>query len=156
MRVAIPVWNERVSPVFDAAARLVLVDVENGVERARREEALPESFLVRRAKRLAELGVTVLICGAISRPLAALLEASGINVLAWTAGPVNDVLQAYLAGRLPDPRWLMPGCGGRRQRQRGGRGRCGRGKPGSWLAFQFCNHAVVALIHSDCPLPTIL
>jgi len=126
MMVAIPVWNDRVSPVFDAASRLMLVHVENGVERARREEALPESFLARRAKRLAELGVTVLICGAISRPLAALLEASGINVLAWTAGPVNDVLQAYLAGRLPDPRWMMPGCGGRGQRHRRGRGPCGQ------------------------------
>jgi predicted Fe-Mo cluster-binding NifX family protein len=126
MRLAIPVWNDRVSPVFDAASRLVLVDVEDGAERARREEALPESFLAQRAKRLAELGVTVLICGAISRPLAALLEASGINVLAWTAGPVNDVLQAYLAGGLPDARWMMPGCGGRGQRHRRGRGPCGR------------------------------
>ena len=125
MRVAIPVWNDRVSPVFDAASRLMLVDVKGGVERARREEALPETFLARRARQLAELGVTVLICGAISRPLVALLEASGITVLAWTAGPVNDVLQAYLAGGLPDARWMMPGCGGRRQRRRGGRGSCG-------------------------------
>ena len=125
MRLAIPVWNDRVSPVFDAASRLMLVDVEDGVERARREETLPESFLARRARRLADLGVTVLICGAISRPLAALLEASGITVLAWTAGPVNDVLQAYLTGGLPDARWMMPGCGGRRQRRRRGRGPCG-------------------------------
>ncbi len=122
MRVAIAVWNDRVSPVFDAASRLMLVDVEDGVERARREEALPESFLARRAKRLAELGVTVLICGAISHPLSAVLAASGVTVIPWTAGPVDEVLAAYLKGRLPDPRWLMPGCGVRHQRHRGGRG----------------------------------
>jgi predicted Fe-Mo cluster-binding NifX family protein len=126
MRVAIPISNDRVSPVFDAASRLVLVDVENGVERARREETLSESFLPRRARRLAELGVTVLICGAVSRLLASMLASSGVTVIPWTAGPVNDVVAAYLKGKLPDPRWLMPGCGTRHERRRGGRGWCRR------------------------------
>jgi predicted Fe-Mo cluster-binding NifX family protein len=126
VRVAIPIWNERVSPVFDAARRLVLVDVEGGTEQARREEVIQECFVAQRARRLTELGVNVLICGAISRQLAAVLAASGITVIPWTAGPVEEVLVAYLNGRLPDPRWLMPGCGIRRQRHRGGRGWCGR------------------------------
>jgi predicted Fe-Mo cluster-binding NifX family protein len=121
MRVAIPFWNDRVSPVFDASRRLVVVDVEDGLERARHQETLQEEFPTRRARQLAQLGVNVLICGAISRPLATLLAASGITVIPWTAGPVDEVLAAYLAGRLPDPRWLMPGCGGKR-RHRGGRG----------------------------------
>jgi predicted Fe-Mo cluster-binding NifX family protein len=122
MRVAIPFWNDRVSPVFDAARSVMVVDVENGVERTRRQETLQEEFPTRRARQLAQLGVNVLICGAISRPLAALLAASGITLIPWTAGPVDEVLAAYLAGRLPDPRWLMPGCGGRRQRRRGAGG----------------------------------
>jgi predicted Fe-Mo cluster-binding NifX family protein len=121
MRVAIPTWNDRVSPVFDAARSVMVVDVENGVEQARRQETLQEEFPTRRARQLAQLGVNVLICGAISRPLAALLAASGITLIPWTAGPVDEVLTAYLAGRLPDPRWLMPGCGGKR-RHRGGHG----------------------------------
>jgi len=126
MRVAIPVWNERISPVFDAATRLVLVDFENGTEQSRREAMIEESFLAQRARRLVEFGVNVLICGAISRPLAAMLAASGVTVIPWTAGPVDEVLAAYLKGLLPDPRWLMPGCGVRRQRHRGGRGWCRR------------------------------
>jgi len=36
MRLAIPTWNDRVSPVFDTASRLVLVDVEQGTEQGRR------------------------------------------------------------------------------------------------------------------------
>jgi predicted Fe-Mo cluster-binding NifX family protein len=121
MRIAIPSWNDRVSPVFDAARRLVVVDIENGLERARHQESLQEELPTRRARQLAQLGVNVLICGAISRLLAALLAASGITLIPWTAGPVDEVLTAYLAGRLPDPRWTMPGCGGRR-RHRGGCG----------------------------------
>jgi predicted Fe-Mo cluster-binding NifX family protein len=121
MRVAIPFWNDRVSPVFDAARSVMVVDVENGVEQARRQETLQEEFPTRRARQLAQLGVNVLICGAISRPLAAMIAASGITLIPWTAGPVDEVLAAYLAGRLPDPRWIMPGCGGKR-RHRGGRG----------------------------------
>ncbi|MBI4573715.1 MAG: NifB/NifX family molybdenum-iron cluster-binding protein [candidate division NC10 bacterium] len=125
MRVAIPFWNDRVSPVFDAARRLVVVDVENGVEQTRHHETLQEEFPTRRARQLAQLGVNVLICGAISRPLVALLAGSGITLIPWTAGPVDEVLAAYLAGGLPDARWMMPGCGGRRQRHRGSRGPCG-------------------------------
>jgi predicted Fe-Mo cluster-binding NifX family protein len=115
MRLAIAVWNDRVSPVFDAAGRLLLIDIEQGQERARQEEVLSDAFPSRRMRRLTELGVNALICGGISRPLVTLLAESGISVCPWTAGPVDKVLRAYLEGRLHDPEWRMPGCGRRRQ-----------------------------------------
>jgi hypothetical protein len=55
MRAAIPVWNDCVAPVFDAATRLVLVDVENRVEQGRREQVLSDTFLARWARRLADV-----------------------------------------------------------------------------------------------------
>ncbi|MBI4200025.1 MAG: NifB/NifX family molybdenum-iron cluster-binding protein [Chloroflexi bacterium] len=120
MRLAIPVWDKRVSPVFDSAGQLLLVDIENGGERSWRWEAIAESVPIRRARRMVELGVNVLICGGISRPLAALLGASGIRVIPWRAGPVEEVLEAYRTGRLDEARWRMPGCGGGRRRHRRG------------------------------------
>lgn len=57
-----------------------------------------------------ELGVAVLICGGISRPLRQMIEACGIRVYPWMAGPVDEVLEAYRQGRLHEPRWMMPGC----------------------------------------------
>ena len=62
MRLAISIWNDRISPVFDAAGRLLLVDIEQGQERGRWEEVLPDVLPSRRMRRLAELGVNALIC----------------------------------------------------------------------------------------------
>ena len=114
MRVAIAVWNDRISPVFDTSSRLVLVDVEQGVERDRHlVEVGADSFPTQRARRLTELEVNVLICGAISRILAELVSASGVVVIPWVSGPVEGVLRAYLTKRLSNARWRMPDCRGR-------------------------------------------
>ena len=122
MRIAIAVWQSRVSPVFDVAGRLLVVEAESGRETSRTEETIAEPFLPRKVRRLRELGVNVLICGAISRPLAAMIAQAGIAVIPWIAGEVDQVLKGYLDGQLPDPRFLMPGCGrGHRWRRRGHR-----------------------------------
>jgi predicted Fe-Mo cluster-binding NifX family protein len=128
MRLAIPTWQRRVSPVFDTAQRLLIIDAADGSETARSEEDLRPVLPPQRVARLKELGVDVLICGAISRPLAGMIAASGIVVVPFIGGECDEVLAAYLDGRLPSPRFLMPGCcgPGRGWRHRG-RGRAGRG-----------------------------
>jgi predicted Fe-Mo cluster-binding NifX family protein len=111
MRVAIPIRGERISPVFDSAGQVLVVDLDDGQERSRCVAPLPADPLVGRVTRLEELGVKVLICGGISRALRGLIEAGGICVRSWTAGPVEEVLEAYRQGRLHETQWLMPGCG---------------------------------------------
>jgi len=114
MRLAIPVWNDRVSPVFDTAGRVLLLDLADGIEQARRPVEVAQATVpTERAMRLAELGVNVLVCGAISRPLASCLSAAGIILIPWVSGALEEVLRAYLTDRLSDPCWRMPGCGGR-------------------------------------------
>jgi predicted Fe-Mo cluster-binding NifX family protein len=129
MRVAIPVWNNRVSPVFDTARQLLVAEIEEGREPSRTQEDLSEGLPLLRARRLAELGVNVLVCGAISRPLAILLAAVDVRVVPWTAGPVEDVLAAYIGGHLRDSRWRMPGCGEWKQDPPGGN-KCRKGPRG--------------------------
>jgi len=126
MRVAIPTWDARVSPVFDVARRLLVVDIEGDVEVSREETGLEKTQVVPRARRVAELGVDVLICGAVSRPLEAMLVSAGVRVVPQTCGPVEDVLRAFVSGQLADNAFLMPGCCGRRRRFRG---RHRRGRP---------------------------
>ncbi|MBN1851245.1 MAG: NifB/NifX family molybdenum-iron cluster-binding protein [Pirellulales bacterium] len=121
MRAAIPICDGRISPVFDAARRLLLVDIENGREIWRTEQIMDEPEPTFRARRIVEFGANILICGAISRPLEATLVSAGVEVIPQTCGQVEEVLRAFMAGQLTEQAFLMPGsCGHRRRRSHGG------------------------------------
>jgi len=109
MKIALPIWNGFVSSVFDFAHRLLLVDIQNGSQINRSEISLTSESIPQRAGRLRTLGVDVLICGAISRPLMYMLTASGIEVLPYVTGRVDEILQAYITGQLSQPQFLSPG-----------------------------------------------
>jgi len=116
MKVALATWDGRISPVFDVARQVLIVEVENGEAAGRHEESLPGTDPQAQAERLAALGPQVLICGAISRLMAEMVAGKHVRVLPFTAGDVEQVLAAWLAGALPGPAWSMPGCHGRKTR----------------------------------------
>jgi len=120
MKVALTVWEDRISPVFDVARTLLIVELENG-EIAGRDYvpmfAEPSSLL---AERLRELGVDVLICGAISQVPAIILETGGVRLLAFIGGNVEEVLTSYVKGEPIASIYSLPGCG-RSQGWHGGR-----------------------------------
>jgi predicted Fe-Mo cluster-binding NifX family protein len=121
MRVAIPCWQGRVSPVFDAAGTVLVIDIENGREHQREERPLTRTDVLARAGEFLKLCADVLICGAISAPLEATLVSSGVRVLGFVCGPIEEVLAAFLDGELARQAFWMPGCGGRRRRLGQGR-----------------------------------
>ena len=106
--------------MFDVARHLLVVEADGGTEVSRHEEELHETSVGDRAKRIADGGLDVLICGAISRTLEAVLISEGVQVLSYRCGPAEDVLGAFVAGQLTDEAFLMPGCCGRRRQSRGG------------------------------------
>jgi len=119
MRLAISTLDDRISPVFDVARQLLVVDIDHGEEVGSRTTPLEEETPAARARHVAALGVTVLICGAVSRPLERLLLGEGLEVFPQRCGPVGEVLSAFLSGRLTEDAFRMPGCC--RRRFRGGR-----------------------------------
>ena len=126
MKLAIPIWNDRVSSAFDFAHRLLLVDIERGRETSRSEVPFSPESDPEKVNSLKSLGVEVLICGAISRSLASQVRSSGIKILPYVVGQVDEVLKAYLTGRLIHPKFALPGSwpGARRgfcRRRRGPR-----------------------------------
>jgi predicted Fe-Mo cluster-binding NifX family protein len=132
MRVAIAHWQGRIAPVFDVAGNLLLVDVEAGIIQGRHSVSFKGESFRERVRKLAESGVDVLICGAISWPLEAALRTARIKVFHETCGEVESVLESFIRGRLPEQAFLKPGSHGRtqaaRRRYRGG-GKKGRQTP---------------------------
>jgi predicted Fe-Mo cluster-binding NifX family protein len=117
MKVAIPLWQGRVSPVFDEASRLLIVDILDGSEKCRKEESLLTHNPFERAQVFPKLGIELLICGMISRKQQAALDSAGIRIIPHICGSMEEVITAFLEGRLENGALLMPGCG-RRKRTR--------------------------------------
>lgn len=110
MKIAISIYNGNVSNVFDFAPRLMVFEFEGGKEIDRFAILLDRQFLPQRVGELAKHGIDVLICGAISRRLAGMVVASGVELLPYVTGRVDDVLRAYLVGQLVQPQFRMSGC----------------------------------------------
>ncbi len=124
MKLALTVWGNRISPVFDSARTLMVVELRDGLVQSRRLEPCRLEPPFFRASWFTSLGVDELICGAITRQTAQGLESVGVHVIGFITGEVEEILEAYTNGRLAAPRFAMPGCGGRHRKQgRGGRGR---------------------------------
>ncbi|MFO7496562.1 MAG: hypothetical protein R6X05_13140 [Desulfobacterales bacterium] len=110
LKIIIPVWEDKLSPLLDTATRLLLVEALNGAVTSRCEVLLDEADLSRRCFRIWRLEADVLICGAVSRPFARLLAAEPrLTIIQGISGPVREVLQAFLRGALNRPRFMMPG-----------------------------------------------
>jgi len=134
MKIAIPTWNGRVSPVFDTASRLLVIEIREKSEVDRFETDISEHFLPSKSIRLTGLEIDTLICGAISRPLAYMITTAGMKLIPWIAGQVEEVLQAFLKDNLFDPRFIMPGCAGNWGKGPGGRhGQAGRRRRGTYF-----------------------
>ncbi|MFH1709251.1 MAG: NifB/NifX family molybdenum-iron cluster-binding protein [Planctomycetota bacterium] len=131
MKVALVLWNGRISPVFDTARNVEVLEVVDGQVTGRQEMALGPDEPNTRAARLAELGVDTLVCGAVSSLLAGVITGRGIHLIPFVAGEAAEVLAAFMAGGLPDPALALPGCCGMRVRARrggAGRGNCRGGR----------------------------
>jgi len=108
--VAIPIWQQRVSPVLDTATRLLVLTCQEGREIARRAIQLDSMTAADIAGCMAEQRVNVLLCAAISHELQSALERGGVQVCRHLCGDVERILQAFACGRLDSREFHMPGC----------------------------------------------
>jgi predicted Fe-Mo cluster-binding NifX family protein len=113
--IAIPISQERISPLLDAAARLLLVTRQRGKEVARKEVVLNAQSPEELARSVAELRVDVLLCAALSQDLHRALERRGVRVQPHLCGEVAAVVQAFGCDRLNQSKFRMPGCWGQHQ-----------------------------------------
>ncbi len=112
MIAAFATWNGRIAPVFDVTRHLYLVEREEAQIIRESEAPLHGESAAQLALTLVDLKVNVLICGAISQPLQAMVTAYGIEVIPFVAGALREVIEAWMQGKLLlRGTFAMPGCG---------------------------------------------
>jgi len=123
VKAALAVWDGRMAPVFDVSREALVLTIEDGAITSRSTESIETSMTQLKLERLTALGIQTLVCGAITEPLQHELSARGVKVIGFVAGEIDDVVRSLLDGTLPTRALCMPGCCGRQNRFRGGRGR---------------------------------
>ena len=127
MRLAIPVHDDHIAAVADFADALLLLDIQGRTITRRGTLGFAVPLVPAKVAILDQNKVDILICGAVSRPFAGMVIHSGMELVPFISGSIDDVVNAYLGGSLNDPRFFMPGHGRgmnwccQRQRRRRGR-----------------------------------
>ncbi|MGC9421914.1 MULTISPECIES: NifB/NifX family molybdenum-iron cluster-binding protein [Vibrio] len=119
MKVALTIWNNRISPVFDVAQHVLLLEAQQSVIQQQQVVDLPVDSAINKLTFLVSQKVDLLICGAISRSLQLAIEEQGINVYPFCSGEVSELIECWQKDQLERVSFAMPGCGKRRRiRQR--------------------------------------
>ena len=121
-KIALSIWENRISPVMDSAGQLLIIEYEDKKELNRQLIYIPDIDLVKKVNFFQTQGVELLICGAISRQLLQILSVSGIKVIPFIRGSINKVLSAYIHEYLGEDSFFLPGyqrCRRKQNRRRG-------------------------------------
>ena len=105
-----PIWEGRISPVLDVAGRFLVIHLVKRREVSRREFLVAPTQPTSLINAIKELGIDVLVCGAVSQVIADGLAHAGVRVLPFICGDVEAVLQAFLLDALDQREFRMPGC----------------------------------------------
>ncbi|TCS40368.1 NifB/NifX family molybdenum-iron cluster-binding protein [Reinekea marinisedimentorum] len=110
MKVAITVWQQRVSPVFDVSANLLMLSLHDGKIADEQAIPLPTSGPAAKLAFIAALQPDVLICGAMSAQIQHVAETHPWQLYAFMKGSVRRVMRALIAGGVLADDFSLPGC----------------------------------------------
>jgi predicted Fe-Mo cluster-binding NifX family protein len=113
MRVAIPVFQSKISPRFDSTQEFVLLEIEKSKVMKREDLPIKGWPLSAKLKHMVDLGVDTLICGGIDLESMQQLNLSGIKVYSWITGEMEDVVTCFLNRGLESG--IILGARGRRK-----------------------------------------
>jgi predicted Fe-Mo cluster-binding NifX family protein len=109
MKLAMPIYQGRIAPVFETCRQLVVVSQGPAGDVVVAEADWSTANRSSRPMRLKELGVEVLLCGGITSRMEYQIRMHGVFVVSWLAGEMREVLVAFRQGRLAEPKFSMPG-----------------------------------------------
>ena len=108
-RIAIPIFQNRISPVLDACRNLMVVDIEDGKESRLMIISLAGMTCLERSATIFRRRIDTIICAGISDLMSRYMTGRGINLVSGIAGDADRIIEAYCQHRLCDDRYLMPG-----------------------------------------------
>ena len=119
--IAVPVFQDRVSPLMDVSNRYMIYEAEDGEIKQRISISLNTDGESQRVEKLKEIGVNTIICGAVSGYVAHIVDEKGMRLISMIYGPIEEIIDQYLANSLAS---YCPGSTGCANRKRKRHGRC--------------------------------
>ena len=110
MNIAITVWGNRISPVFDVAGTLLIGQIENRKLVKKDWTSFTPGKVEDLLQVLNKMSVRVLICGAISTEPAERIIAGDIKLISFVSGNAHELLEAFTKNLSVQKTFLMPGC----------------------------------------------
>jgi len=110
--IAIPVFEERVSPLLDVSEKFVIYEIKDGLITQRIIININADSDRMRIQKLKEIGVAVIISGAVSRYLANIIVDTGLRHVPWISKPVDEVINSFLNDTLESVFPAKGSCGG--------------------------------------------
>lgn len=101
MKIAMPLFGERVSPHFGASSKILVVDTAGGKIVHRAIWDVGERGAMETARRLASSGVDKLICNGIDRFHKQWLILRGVNVVENQRGDAEAIVAEMIGGDVP-------------------------------------------------------
>jgi predicted Fe-Mo cluster-binding NifX family protein len=100
MKVAIPIFLDRISPRLDCARKLLVLEIEKDHLVDKREVDISHWAPDEKIFYLSKIGISQLICGGIRIEDRSGLHRFGIQVASPLYGEVDTIIKEYLSGKL--------------------------------------------------------
>ena len=100
MKLAVPVFNGYVSPRVDCTRTFTLLEISDGEVVKRDELFIPPMHPLQLAGYLKSRDVRTIICGGIPFPLIQVMQQHGIKVIYGIIGEIDEVVDAFIEGKL--------------------------------------------------------
>ncbi|MCK5348524.1 MAG: dinitrogenase iron-molybdenum cofactor biosynthesis domain-containing protein [Desulfobacula sp.] len=110
MKLAITIWGNRISPVFDAAGTLLVVQIKNRVIVKKSYTSFDPKKPADLIKTLEKMEIPVLICGAISTKPADLIVENNIKLISFVTGNALKLIDNFARKQTIEKTFMMPGC----------------------------------------------
>jgi predicted Fe-Mo cluster-binding NifX family protein len=118
MKIAIPIFENRISPRLDCAKKILLVKVEEAERKIfYSEEKVFQTAGFNESTDFFVLNeIDTVICGGISIEVQDFLMKNDIRIISWVTGEAYKALNLFLKGELVSGAMLCPGMKMRRWR----------------------------------------